>query len=164
MPRPHKHRYIGQQPPATLFKPAGIPARTLETVELRLDELEALRLADLDGHYQDHAAAQMNISRPTFGRLLDAAHQKVADALLNGKALMFAGGAVAPRPERVFACSDCGTRFHVPPGTDRPNACPNCGSGGISRVHPSAPPMSGNGRCGGGGRRRRCRGGRPDTW
>lgn len=59
----------------------------LERIELGLDELEAMRLADLEGHYQEEAAAVMGVSRPTFGRIIEAARRKVADALLNGKAL-----------------------------------------------------------------------------
>ncbi len=52
-----------------------------------MDELEALRLADVEGLYQEEAARQMNISRATFGRIVEAAHRKVADAILHGKAL-----------------------------------------------------------------------------
>lgn len=77
-----------------LFKPAGIPARELEEVVVTLDELEAIRLADVEGLYQEAAAARMAVSRPTFGRILDGARRKVADALVRGKALRIEGGPV----------------------------------------------------------------------
>ena len=95
MPRPFKRRFVDGEPGASAFKPAGVPGHVLATVELRFDELEALRLADLEGLYQEEAAKQMGISRATFGRVLDGAHRKVADALLNGKMLIFKGGNVA---------------------------------------------------------------------
>jgi len=56
MPRPHKCRQIAGPPTATAFKPLGVPGRLLDVVELRLDELEALRLADFEGLYHDAAA------------------------------------------------------------------------------------------------------------
>lgn len=52
-----------------------------------MDELEAIRLADYEGFYHEKAAEHMGISRPTFGRILDGARRKVADAIINGKAL-----------------------------------------------------------------------------
>lgn len=94
MPRPCCLRRIGFTPCAAFFKPAGIPVRDLEQVTLALDEVEALRLADLNGLYQEHAAAQMHISRPTFARIVEQARRKVADALIHGKALRLEGGAV----------------------------------------------------------------------
>jgi predicted DNA-binding protein (UPF0251 family) len=82
-----------------LFKPAGVPACALERVTLTLDEVEALRLADLNGLYQEEAAQQMKISRPTFSRIVESARQKVADALIHGKALRLEGGAVKIKGE-----------------------------------------------------------------
>jgi predicted DNA-binding protein (UPF0251 family) len=66
----------------------------LEEVNLALDELEAVRLADLEGLYQEDAAKKMNISRQTFGNIINSAHKKIADVLLNAKALKIAGGIV----------------------------------------------------------------------
>jgi predicted DNA-binding protein (UPF0251 family) len=83
-------------PYATVYKPAGVRACELEWLRLGLDELEALRLADRDGLHQETAAAQMNVSRATFGRIVEAARRKVAEALCAGKALEIAGGNVAP--------------------------------------------------------------------
>jgi predicted DNA-binding protein (UPF0251 family) len=69
----------------------------LDEVVMTLDEFEALRLADLDGLYQQRAAEQMNVSRATFSRIIDSAHRKTADALVHGKALRIEGGAVQVR-------------------------------------------------------------------
>ena len=61
---------------------------------MTLDEFEAVRLADLEGLYQEQAAEQMKVSRPTFSRIIDSAHRKTADALVHGKALRIEGGPV----------------------------------------------------------------------
>jgi len=87
-----------------LFKPQGIPSAQLERVEISLDGLEALRLADLEGLYQEAAAEQMGISRATFARVLAAARAAVAEALVEGKALDIGGGAVARHVEQAGPC------------------------------------------------------------
>ena len=69
------------------FKPCGMPNHALEIVQLSKDEMEAIRLADLQGLYQENAANKMEISRPTFGRILSSARAKIADALINGKSI-----------------------------------------------------------------------------
>lgn len=86
--RPKKCRQVEFDPRATVFKPLGIPMRTLEQVGLELDEAEAIRLADYQGLYHEKAGAEMGISRQTFGRLLNSAHKKVAQALVEGKGLV----------------------------------------------------------------------------
>jgi predicted DNA-binding protein (UPF0251 family) len=70
----------------------------LQCVELTVDELEAIRLADCECLYQEEAARRMNVSRQTFGRILDAARGKVADAIVHGKALSIQGGPVEIAP------------------------------------------------------------------
>ena len=99
MPRPCCRRSVGFVPRADYFKPQGVPLCRLEEVTLALDELEALRLADLQGLYQEQAAEQMKISRPTFARIVEAARRKVAEALIHGKALRMEGGAVIVKGE-----------------------------------------------------------------
>jgi uncharacterized protein len=105
MPRPFCRRNIAGRPPASVFKPLGAPLRELDEIVMALDEFEAIRLADLDGLYQEQAAEQMGVSRATFSRIMDSAHRKVADALVHGKALRIEGG-----PVRVGARRCC--RFH----------------------------------------------------
>ena len=87
MGRPVKIRRIACAPAASYFKPVGIPMRELEELVLGMDELEAMRLTDLNGLYQADAADKMGVSRQTIGNILISAHRKLADALLNGKAL-----------------------------------------------------------------------------
>lgn len=94
MPRPRNCRRIGCMPQANYYKPRGIPLSVLQHINLTYDELEAIRLADLEGMYQEQAAEKMNISRQTFGRIIESAHKKIADALVNGKALSIEGGAI----------------------------------------------------------------------
>jgi predicted DNA-binding protein (UPF0251 family) len=79
-------------PEVTFFKPAGIPLRDLEQVRLTVEEAEAIRLKEIEGLEQEAGAEKMNVSRPTFQRILASARQKMADALLNGKAIRIEGG------------------------------------------------------------------------
>lgn len=92
MPRPPKVRRVGQVPTVDCFKPVGIPARELDEVVLTIEEIEAVRLKDLEGLDQQAAADEMEVSRPTFQRILQTARAKIADGLITGKALRFSGG------------------------------------------------------------------------
>jgi len=69
------------------FKPCGIKRATLDRVEIYEDEMEALRLADLESMYQQECSEKMGISRTTFSRLVESARKKIADALINKKAI-----------------------------------------------------------------------------
>ena len=92
MPRPFKCRRVCGTPGADYFKPRGIPLSDLQEVGLTLDEFEAIRLADLDGLKQVDAAKRLKISRPTFSRIVASARNKIADGLVNIKALRIEGG------------------------------------------------------------------------
>jgi len=94
MPRPRHCRRVARLPQANYYKPRGIPLSVLQEVTLTVDEFEAIRLTDLEGLYQANAAEKMNISRQTLGRILESAHKKIADALVNGKALLIKGGPI----------------------------------------------------------------------
>ena len=87
MPRPPKPRRIRHCPRVVHFKPQGVPLRGLDEVELGADELEALRLADLQGLSHEDVGARMEVSRATAGRILAAARRKVAQALSEGLAI-----------------------------------------------------------------------------
>ncbi|MGM0578909.1 MAG: DUF134 domain-containing protein [Myxococcota bacterium] len=93
MGRPPRPRRVDLLPEATYFKPRGVPLRDLDEVTLTVDEVEALRLADLEGRYQQDAAESMGVSRATFGRIVASARRKTAEALVGGKALRIEGGA-----------------------------------------------------------------------
>jgi predicted DNA-binding protein (UPF0251 family) len=87
MPRPKTCRRICCDIDSRFFKPRGIPLRDLEITGLGIDELESLRLSDQLGLSQKEAAKKMDISQPTFNRILSSARQKVADCLVEGKAI-----------------------------------------------------------------------------
>lgn len=109
MPRPHKKRRICTTPEYSLFKPAGVNLKKDDIIELRLDELEAMRLANLEGLYQEQGAERMNTSRATFGRILDEARRKVTRALIHGKALKITGGNVSLCAQGEAPCKSCAT-------------------------------------------------------
>jgi predicted DNA-binding protein (UPF0251 family) len=87
MARPKKHRKVNCNPGAYYFKPRGIPMRFLESILLSPDEIEAIHLADYKNLSQDDAAKVMAISRATFGRIIRAARNKIARAIIDGKAI-----------------------------------------------------------------------------
>lgn len=139
MPRPHKCRQIGFSPKCTSFKPAGIPGRELEEITISLDEMEAIRLVDLLGLYQDEASKKMNVSRQTLGNILTVARNKIANALVNGSLLKIEGGEVEIKEVRYFTCDSCSKTWEENFGTGRPEACPNCESEEIHRNHGGHP-------------------------
>lgn len=98
----------------------------LDEVALSLDELEALRLADLEGLYQAEAASQMEVSRATFARIVEAARRKVAEALVKGSAIRIGGGPVSFAGQRSFRCEGCNHEWSAPFGSGRPEGCPGC--------------------------------------
>jgi predicted DNA-binding protein (UPF0251 family) len=95
MPRPRKLRFVQGGPMANAFKPIGIPAAGIDEVVLPVEGLEALRLSDLDKLDQETAAARMNVSRQTFGRILAEARELVSEALVMGKMIRIQGGTYA---------------------------------------------------------------------
>ena len=120
-------------PETTYFKPAGIRVAELEETNLAVAELEAIRLKDLENLDQIKAAKKMNISQPTFNRILDAARKKVAKALVNGQAIRIGGGTfemVRPRGGRFRAGRGQGRGRMGGPVAAGPGGfcvCPNCG-------------------------------------
>jgi uncharacterized protein len=92
MPRPRRYRRIGFKPNITYFKPAGIRMNILDEVILTVDEYESIRLNDLQCLDQSESASKMEISQPTFQRLVKSARKKISDALINGKAIKVEGG------------------------------------------------------------------------
>ncbi len=156
MGRPPRRRYVARLPRAGFFKPAGARAREIDQVVLGVDELEALRLVDLEGLSQEDAAASLGVSRQTVGRVLEQARRTVADALLNGKALLIGGGVFELAEEHL--CTACGTHWAAgeptPQDLETSSACPECGSTSVAAyVDPDAAhPGRGRGRGGGSAR------------
>ncbi|MBU1089671.1 DUF134 domain-containing protein [Patescibacteria group bacterium] len=87
MPRPRKFRRVRGNFPATFFKPAGIPLCTLKEISLARDEVEAIRLKDVENLDQTAAAKKMKVSQSTFQRVLSTARKKISAAIIGGKAI-----------------------------------------------------------------------------
>jgi len=94
-------------PDKICFRPKETTPSSGEEVLLTIDEYEAIRLGDLEGLYQEQAAVMMNISRQTFGRIIESAHRKVADVLVNGKTLKIDGGDVSMEETQQARCPLC---------------------------------------------------------
>ena len=133
MPRPRIARRVYATPPVDYFKPRGIPMRDLDEVTLAVEELEAIRLADVEALDQAAAAKHMGVSRPTFARVLHSARGKVGDVLVHGKALRIEGGHFRLECRR-FRCFSCGHEWDEPFGTGRPLSCAGCGGGPVVRM------------------------------
>jgi predicted DNA-binding protein (UPF0251 family) len=134
-------------PEVNFFKPAGMPMRALDEVNLTIEEAEAIRLKELEGLEQEAGAAKMNVSRPTFQRILASARQKMADALLNGKAIRIEGGNFTVS-QRRFRCANSheweALAETVPEVT--PRLCPVCNSPEVESLVPVGPAGSRRGR------------------
>ncbi len=87
MPRPRLCRKIQFRPDVTYFKPQGIPMRNLAVIELTHEELEAYRLRYVSDLDQESAAQEMKTSASTYQRIINSAYKKIADSLINGKAI-----------------------------------------------------------------------------
>lgn len=141
MVRPNKERRIEKIPPVSHFKPIGIPLREISEIVLTYEEMESVRLADVEQLNHTEAASRMDISRSTFNRILTKAHHKIAVALWGGQALRFEGGTFRIEHKhqndfRVFVCQECHHEWNVPYGTGQRGidmTCPMCQSNNIIR-------------------------------
>lgn len=137
MGRQPLRRRVDNLPQVTYFKPAGIPMAHLQEVRLSIEEAEAIRLKDIEGLEQDNCAQKMKVSRPTFARILLSARKKIADALLNGKAIRIEGGHYEMAVRR-FRCSN-GHEWEVPFEEmikQPPELCPTCSTADIMVLGP----------------------------
>jgi predicted DNA-binding protein (UPF0251 family) len=140
MSRPRKYCHVEHMPDITYFKPAGTPLRELDEVRLSIEEAEAIRLKDLEGLEQEEGAKKMNISRPTFQRVLASARRKLADVLLNGKAIRIEGGNFEIGWRRFRCHRGHEWELDKPVGV-LPELCPVCRMPDIEPI-----PSPGNGR------------------
>jgi uncharacterized protein len=158
MPRPPIERAVGGVPRITLFKPAGVPARDLEQLQLGVDELEAIRLVDLEGLSHEQAAEVIGVSRQTVGRVLERGRARVAEALVEGKAILIGGGQYRVEPRRM-RCFVCQARW-VGQEQDQNAPCPECGSTDVGTCWGAGERCGqGRGRRGGRGHGPGCQGG-----
>ena len=153
MVRPRKIKQVNFEPDVTYFKPRAVPLNQLEEVDLTIDELETLRLSNLEKLSQADAADKMHIHQSTFQRTLARAREKVTDALVNGKAIKIhggdykmpggdgtgpmgqgrgrgrMGGQFAAGPGGVCVCTKCNYETaHVRGQPCNQRKCPKCGS------------------------------------
>ncbi len=108
MPGRRRCRCVGFQPPYRYFEPRfGTGSENLSTrstaneIVLKLEELESVRLKDRLGLNQEDAAKRMDVSQPTFHRILSEAHRKIAEAFIEGKAIRIEGGDYVLTKEEV---------------------------------------------------------------
>jgi predicted DNA-binding protein (UPF0251 family) len=129
--RPTKLRRIEYVPAVSHFVPAGEGGTAADENVLKIEELEALRLKDLEGLEQEECAGRMGVSRPTFQRILLSAREKVADSLVNGKAVRIEGGNYTRNICRT-RCLDCAneweTSFEKMDAARGAFVCPKCHS------------------------------------
>lgn len=153
-------RKITMLPPMEGFKPFGIPMRQLQSVVLLYEEYESIRLADYENLTHEEAALRMNISRPTFTRLYDKARKSIANAFVEGKAIIISGGNFIA-DDFWYKCRNCNeTMVSMKPA----NYCRKCDSEDIRPLNYESPATGigrGRGR-GRGARRGRIRGGQKE--
>lgn len=120
MARPKKSRCICAFPETLEFSPMGGYA---DAVDLSFDEFEAMRLIDHMGFSQEECSKQMDVARSTVASIYEAARKKIADAIVNGKALHIHGGDVELCPSHGNCCGNCGQNKC---GNCDHGSCPNC--------------------------------------
>jgi uncharacterized protein len=146
--RPPLCRRVSYLPSITYFKPAGIPLRELEEVCISVEELEAIRLKDIEDLEQEQCAEKMNVSRPTFVRILDSARKKVAEALIKGQAIRIEGGNFEMASHH-FRCKNS-HEWDISPEDIKNSSsiqCPICSTLEISLVSPPNSVFAKHGRC-----------------
>lgn len=125
MPRPKKCRRVDFFPKYTYFKPRGRVIEEMEEVVLNLEELEAMRLKDIEELNQEQCAKRMHVSRQTFQNIIDSARKKVTLALTEGKAINITGGIYSSK-ECTVTCLDCQNEYTFEVSSRR--ECPVCRS------------------------------------
>lgn len=126
MPRPTKFRRVGFFPKDTYFFPMGKAKCEIKETALKVEELEAMRLKDVEGLNQEQCAEIMGVSRQTFQNIIDAARKKITQALIEGNAIKIGGGDYTTKFCK-FKCLSCGNLYDINYKQDR-NTCPSCGS------------------------------------
>ncbi len=129
MPRRKRLRKIVAPPKFTGYKPYGVTGHTNGEIDLLYEEYESIKLADFDLLTHDQAAELMGVSRATFARIYESARRKIADALVNVKEIKTVYGN-ATFEDSWFVCSDCHSKFTMPPTVKNKN-CPFCGKSSV---------------------------------
>ena len=150
MARPIKPRQIYNVPKINSFIPSEKTDDNISTNVLKVEELEAIRLKDIQKIEQNECAEKMKISRPTFRRILISAREKIADSLLNGKAIVIEGGDFT-RNICILHCYSCGHSWDeryesISSQAEMTKSCPACGSQNVG-CEPKANNEFCRGRC-----------------
>ena len=152
MGRPIKWRRVSQMPEFLEFQPVGVTVSGLTENILLIEELEAIRLKDLEGLEQEACADQMQVSRPTFQRILMTARKKIADSLIHGKGIRIEGGTFTSNVCPVH-CLSCGKiwmeSIEILRQEKSHYLCPDCGSDRIvcaPDFEPGGPRRQGQGQ------------------
>lgn len=141
MPRPPKERKVMHRPRITEFGPLCSGTSELKQnkdsdsiIKLTLDELEAMRLADLEACSQEEAAETMGVSRQTFGRIIEIGRKKIADALINGKSVKIECDEHISFYDRHLKCIECAHEWKDNGGLKTVYYCPQCNSAEIIKM------------------------------
>lgn len=126
MPRPVKWRRVENLPQNNYFIPLGKPKCEIRETVLKIEELEAMRLKDIEDLTQEECAERMQVSRQTFQNIIDEARKKVANALIEGNAINISGGNYT-RNVCEFRCLSCDNVYEIKYEEDK-QSCPKCGS------------------------------------
>ena len=126
MARPRNNRTVHTPPLFNEFKPVGVKRMDLQSINLSLDEYEAIRLADSLGLSHLESSEEMNVSRSTFSRLIESARKKIAEFILQGKILKIEGGNIH-FDNNIIKCHGCGHMFKISI-TEHIDQCPECKS------------------------------------
>lgn len=126
MARPTKCRRVEFFPENTFFIPRGKPKCNLDEIVLKVEELEAMRLKDIEDLTQEECSKRMHVSRSTFQNILESARKKVTKALIKGNALRIDGGYYTTKYCN-FKCLGCKKTYQVKFERDK-YKCPECGS------------------------------------
>lgn len=129
MPRPVRCRRVEYFPENTYFIPVGKHKCEVKETLLKIEELEAMRLKDIEELSQEECAERMQVSRQTFQNIIDSARKKVAIALTEGNAINISGGHYTTK-QCQLKCSSCGNVYDINFEQDR-NICPACGSADV---------------------------------
>jgi len=131
--RPRCPRRIERVPDITYFKPRGIPLNQLEVVIVTFEELETVRLTDIEEMEQEQGSQLMGISRRAFWKDLQSARRKIAEALVGGKAIRIEGGSYWVDRKKRLNCQDCQNEWEEVAATKKPQKCPKCGGLNIAK-------------------------------
>ena len=149
--RPRCIRRVEKEPAVSYFKPQGIPLRDLDLVTISLEELESVRLVDLEGLNQEDAAQRMGISRRALWEDLQNARRKIAEGLVQGKAIEIKGGNYSVERPIRFVCSVCHAEWEAFVSSGGQALCPKCGGNDVlvssENVRDSKRKGCCNGRC-----------------